>query len=79
MLVSTSLENIIYFFKYCKSVDKLLNLIFKVTIAKENFILWRKRALCYIHLCTLYVGFTVRIGAEAGMLELGLGLGLSNA
>jgi len=31
----------------------------RVTIWLEKIILQRKRALCYIHLCTLYVGFTV--------------------
>jgi len=35
-----------------------------VTISPEKNILERKRALCYIHLCTLYVGFTVRVGVR---------------
>jgi len=38
---------------------------FKVTISLEKIILRkRKRALHYIHPCTLYVGFMVRVAAK---------------
>jgi len=35
-----------------------------VTILPEKYLTERKRALHYIHLRTLYVGFTVRVGAK---------------
>jgi len=44
----------------------------------ENYFTVRKRALLYIHPCTLYVGFMIRIGAKLTVLELGLGQGLHN-
>jgi len=44
----------------------------------QKNILQRKRALCYIHLRTLYVGFIVRVGAKLRCFELELGLGLGN-
>jgi len=35
-----------------------------VTISPEKIILQRKRALRYIHPCTLYVEFMVRVGSR---------------
>jgi len=34
---------------------------------EKNYSTERKRALHYIHLHTLYVGFTVRVGAKLGV------------
>jgi len=36
----------------------------KVSISLEKIILQRKRAMCYIHPCTPYVGFMVRVGTK---------------
>jgi len=39
--------------------------VYEVTISPEKIIWQReKRALCYIHLRILYVGFTVRVGVR---------------
>jgi len=37
---------------------------YRVTISLEKIFTERKRALCYIHLCTLYVGFAARVGPK---------------
>jgi len=49
----------------------MLKLLCEVTVSPEkNYITERKRALPYIQPRTLYVGFTVRVGAKLNFFDL---------